>query len=466
MARENKLWHPLFVQYMNFIINHPNYKGLKIQYKSDGTPVWLAPAKSDIGIQRKQWAENKAKQLGISISPGMYAKVMFEVHPTKQKVCQTCGKTMSLYYEYPNSSLLKSIKKTFSVEFDEVTSIYDIAYDLISSNDINVIKNFFVSKFSLSYSLRESDIDEILKQCELKCRLGEKKLLGPGAMSNFPDRFDGFHSYNRCCRSEQDKGRSKENLKSYTKDRRAYEFWSDGNIHAANQYMGSSFFNGHSADHMGPISLGFIHDPLFLRKMTVGENSTKRDRLIKEDIDKIIPVEHTHNVCAMSWYSSKIWNFVKENYLLNQDKLEQYRNALKTNMTTFMFTLWYLINENGDKGKAFLIDSFLKCKTEYFLFDYVFGEDGIIIEKHERNITDSTKKEVERFYRIAFEAVYDYNSKENRNIKTDLTPEEQSILENISLHLNKSEKSAETLKYMFIELIDKIQEKLINTLKS
>ena len=48
-------------------------------------------------------------------------------------------------------------------------------------------------------------------------------------------------------------------LKSYTKDRRAYEYWSDGNIHGQPIY-GSPFFNNISADHIGPISLGFVHD--------------------------------------------------------------------------------------------------------------------------------------------------------------------------------------------------------------
>ena len=48
-------------------------------------------------------------------------------------------------------------------------------------------------------------------------------LLSPGVMSNAPDRLDGFHSYNKCCRAKEDKGRSKENLNKYGEDRRAYE---------------------------------------------------------------------------------------------------------------------------------------------------------------------------------------------------------------------------------------------------
>ncbi|HFL9475791.1 TPA: Alw26I/Eco31I/Esp3I family type II restriction endonuclease, partial [Escherichia coli] len=57
-------------------------------------------------------------------------------------------------------------------------------------------------------------------------------------MANPPDRFDGFHSFNRCCRSIADKGRTKENLKSYVTDRRVFEYWVDGDWVAADRLMG------------------------------------------------------------------------------------------------------------------------------------------------------------------------------------------------------------------------------------
>ena len=53
MAREERKWHPNFIKYMNDIINHPNYKGLAIEKKSDGTWKWIAPAKSEIGRKRR-----------------------------------------------------------------------------------------------------------------------------------------------------------------------------------------------------------------------------------------------------------------------------------------------------------------------------------------------------------------------------------------------------------------------------
>src|SRR3989344_1701512 len=51
----------------------------------------------------------------------------------------------------------------------------------------------------------------------------KRNSLSAGAMSNAPDRLDGYHTYNLCCRSKQDTGRHKSNLARYGEDRRAYE---------------------------------------------------------------------------------------------------------------------------------------------------------------------------------------------------------------------------------------------------
>lgn len=350
MARNERKWSDEFIEYMNFIANHENYKGLPIEKKKDGTYKWLASAKTEIGILRKKWAEEKAIEFGIENKPGVYQKVMFNVHPTKEKVCQICGETMSLFYIYPNSSFIKSLKNKFKFEFNEITSIYDI-WDYLLDNGIeeSLVIDFFINSFDLSNSIQKEKAI-ILKACEQKCRNGESKYLGPGAMSNFPDRFDGFHSYNRCCRSSNDTGRFSDNLRTYTKDRRAYERWSDGNIHAANKFMGSKFFKGTSADHIGPISLGFIHDPRYLQKMSNGENSTKRDRLQREDIEQIINVKNKTGVYPMTWYSSKIWNYIESNFKSATDsKIEEYRIALKKNTANYMEILWIIMDKCSDK---------------------------------------------------------------------------------------------------------------------
>lgn len=346
MPRETRKWHPRFLHYMKTIVAHPNYQGLPIETKADGTLRWIASARSEIGQARIAWCEEKAEKLGIPIRAGVYAEVMLAIHPTKWKVCQTCGREMSLYYHYPNANFLRSLNGTFGTAFTECDHIGDIWDELIENGESEMtVAAFLIKKGGLTLEPFSAAKDEVIDALELACRKGDKKCLGPGAMSNFPDRYDGFHTYNRCCRAAQDKGRSKENLRSYTKDRRAYQYWSDGNIHAADQFMGSGFFKGTSADHIGPISLGFVHDPRYLQPMSGSDNSTKRDRLSCADIEKIAETQQRTGVYPMSWYSRLIWEHILANYRAHPEKAAgAYRDALKQNMANFMFVLWTVLD--------------------------------------------------------------------------------------------------------------------------
>jgi Alw26I/Eco31I/Esp3I family type II restriction endonuclease len=424
MAKEKqeKTWHPNFKEYMEFIVSHENYRGLKFNRKKNGEIAWIATKKSKVGQERIKWAEEKARELGIPIEPGVFAKVMLEIHPLKKKPCQICGTTLSLYYVYPSVALLNALKKEFEMQFGALQSIFEIADILLESGKSETqIKSFFINKFGLQQNCMNLSIKKILEKCEELCRNGTSNMLGPGAMSNFPDRFDGFHTYNRCCRSKHDTGRTAENLRTYNKDRRAYELWSDGNLHAANLFMKSDYFIGSSADHIGPISLGFKHDPLLLQKMPKGDNSSKRDRLLYEDIEKIVKIEEENKgFTAMSWFSEEIWNYIRTAYTSNKDKIEEYRIALKQNVSNFMKILWEIKKQCKNNGEYFLIKYLLEPKLEYFKYDYKFNENGKIYETTPRNITDATKKEKDRLIRIALESVDEYHNKKNRNMKASL----------------------------------------------
>lgn len=466
MAREERKWHPRFIKYMEMIINHPNYRGLRINKKTDGSYSWIATAKSETGKARIEWCENKARELGFPIQPGVYADVMLAIHPTKWKVCQTCGRKMSLYYYYPNANFLKALNKTFNSGYTECDHLSDIWDDLVSHGvRADRIAAFLVNKGDLNINLRTASKEEIINALEYVCRKGNKKCLGPGAMSNFPDRFDGFHTYNRCCRSSQDKGRSKENLKSYTKDRRAYEYWSDGNIHAANQFMGSAFFDGTSADHIGPISLGFVHDPRYLQRMTNSDNSTKRDRLQLIDIEKVIETEERTGVYPMSWYSRLIWEYIHNNYRNNIEKIpNEYRYALKQNMSNFMYILWYILEYAPNNGKEFLVRAFLEPNFKYFNYSYSFNQLGEIVSKSPRHFTDRNANETERYCRIAIDAVYDFNDKENRQMAPQITSEEQRRLASICAKIEIGTSVSE-VKCDIQSLIESIQLRIIRIIE-
>lgn len=66
MAQNEKQWHPRFLKYMKEIVDHPNYKGLPIKKKPDGSYAWIATAKSEIGRQRIDWCIHKAQELGLT----------------------------------------------------------------------------------------------------------------------------------------------------------------------------------------------------------------------------------------------------------------------------------------------------------------------------------------------------------------------------------------------------------------
>lgn len=465
MARNNRNWHPLFIKYMDMIVAHPNYNGLPFEKKKDGTIKWIATAKSKIGKARIEWAYKKASELGISKGPGVFADVMLAVHPTKWKVCQTCGKSMSIYYHYPNANFLKALNKTFGSDFTSCDHISDIWDELLKQGVSKAdLAKFLIVKGGLNFNPSTAEKNMIIDALEFACRKGNKKCLGPGAMSNFPDRLDGFHTYNRCCRATQDVGRSKENLKSYTKDRRAYEYWSDGNIHAANQFMGSSFFEGISADHIGPISLGFVHDPRYLQPMKSGDNSSKRDRLQIVDIENIIETEKRTSVYPMSWQSKLIWEYIRKNYKSNPNKVATvYRDALKQNMTNFMYVLKCILESCPKHGEEFLIKAFLEPHYEYFKYSYEFNSKGEIIAKHPRHYTDRNQNETERYVRIAIESVFEYSEKDNRNNKPDLTTIEEKSL-NILCKNIETNLSINMCKNEITKLIETIERRIIDSL--
>lgn len=466
MARTEIPLHPKFVNYMDFIINHPNYRGLPIKYKKDGSPVWVAFENSEIGKKRAQWAKTKAIEIGIKTRPGVnYADVMLEIHPTKKHICHVCGSEMSIYYHYPNVNLLRAIERKFNFDcFTVCDHIYDV-WDYLKENGVKgtEIKKFFINKFDLDLSTDDKKSD-IISVCEYKCRMGESKLLGPGAMSNFPDRFVGFH-WNRCCRAKQDKGRSKENMTRYNKDRRAYEYWSDGNLRAADQFMNSMFFKDTSADHIGPISLGFIHDSHYIQPMLGGDNSAKRDRLLIDDVRTIISIEQRTSICAISWYSSKIWEFTKSIFIrgLYNHIPTTCRNILKQNIVNFMFILKTILDETDIHGQQFLIREFIEPKyNAYFFHDYTFDKYGNILSKSERNFTARSDEELNRFIRIAVDSVYEYAEKENRNISPYLTEDEQERLKYLCLLIAYANFS--DCRELLEQLVDNIQNRLIKTM--
>ncbi|MBQ7985080.1 MAG: restriction endonuclease, partial [Bacteroidales bacterium] len=265
MENTDRSWHKNFESYAEMIAKNENYKGLFLEYEND-RPKWVVTGKSVNGRKRLQWWNNQCKKHGIKIQKGCYAVITRLIHPTKKHVCQCCGKELSVYYEYPNKNLLKKLNTHFNISINQTDyTLRDFINEFCTTQyDLN----FVASCFNLPDNLdKHSLTDLIYGQYVDKM----KPPLSPGVMSNCPDRFDGFHSDGLCCREKTDKGRHKSNMQTYVQDRRAYENWSDGNWNLANRLMGEFHKQPEmkcpvcgntakmTADHIGPISLGFCH---------------------------------------------------------------------------------------------------------------------------------------------------------------------------------------------------------------
>jgi hypothetical protein len=374
-------WHPKFKEYMKFIVEHPNYKGMPFLYKKDGGIRWIVTRGSEAGQARLQWWNNKRKELGFSKDTRI-SKIVRTIHPTGEKPCQICGKVMSLDYIYPNKKGTKS----------------------------------------------------------------------PGAMSDAPDRLEGYHTYNLCCRGKQDTGRHQSNLARYGEDRRAYETWSEGDWKAASWLMKEFQKHKVSPDHLGPISLGFMHRPNF-RPLTSAENSARGNRMTYEDVQLLIKDERISPV--ISSHSKFIWDILKNKVKNNNDALKLSK-LMRENIHCILGIFSYL----SDKGyKEFLTKNFLY--PEYA--DYSIGFEGfdpktgsytkmIKIKGDKKQYLNNAK----RYIRIALESLKEYSLKKNRHLKSFLTKDVQENLDSVIDALKqKNEKIALSKLYKTFEIIAK-----------
>ena len=269
-------------------------------------------------------------------------------------------------------------------------------------------------------------------------------------MSNCPDRLDGFHSYNLCCRSKEDSGRHSSNLSKYGEDRRAYENWADGDWKAASWLM--KIFNKHkvSADHIGPISLGFAHRPVF-QPMSKAENSSKGNRMTFNDFNRLLRDEDNGEQ-VVSWHTLPIWNRLKK-YMRNEDDVSELCKYMRKNMHYVLTVLAQLHSDGLEK----LLESFLNPEYAYYSIKFEgFNSTTGTYDKMIKTKGDKTQysRNAKRYMRIAFEQLNEYKSKKNRRTK-DLHDHE---LENYSALVIKvfNEDGIEQAKLKLIEIFDQI----------
>jgi Alw26I/Eco31I/Esp3I family type II restriction endonuclease len=418
--------------YETIIKNHPNYSFIPEELRNN----WVMVSKNSSNPRAPFWNDMLAKLIENGTIPNQSTLVNLAryIHPTKIHVCKSCHRGASIYYVYPSQNTVKWLENTFSdcfkFEKDSLLTIFDI-YQQINKEHKNEL---FTSYFGMN-------IDQLEGKCKNDDYAGKK--LSPGVMGNPPDRLDGFHCYNSiCCRKTKDKGRSDENMKSYARDRRAYEYLSDGKILLANAVMGklntmkhSCFICGKndqlmSADHIGPISLGYVHDPNNFQACCSTCNSSKNNRITNEDIKKIKILEET-GINMLSWWANNTWNKYK-----NMDISVLYKR-LSENAKKFMSIFEWLKVNKQHIIQEFINEIYMNHDKSYVIDNIDILSTGDIKFTHTEKITPHKKTkqtQKERTIQILLEK----DSKINRKIKISLSDTDINDLSDIDIYTFKN----------------------------
>lgn len=437
---EGITYHPKFDEYVEMIVKHPNYKGLYYDRNADGRVNWVVTGKSAKGQRRQVWWDAKCRELGVPIQKGCYAVVARMIHPTGKHVCQCCGKERSIFYEYPTLPNLKKLNKAFGLDLKQTD------YTLLEFVDQFCITKQELDKVASIFGLPQPTSTDNLKRM-IKTELVDKcsSRLSPGVMCNPPDRYNGFHSYALCCRKEKDTGRHDDNMKTYTQDRRAYEDWSDGDYNLANRLMGEFHkcppmacpicgkIEEMTADHIGPISLGFCHSRHFA-PMCRSCNSAKNNRFTKADVDELLKLEKSGNQ-VVSWHSKYIWDILKLS-IKNDDDAKKVSSVMAKchQNVLYVFSLIY-----SATGQTFL-ERYLH--PEFSMVDYRF--QNVDLKDLSKMTVIATpldsknkRKNQERYIRIAFESLKDFGEKDNRKnyfVVDENNVQLHKIISNIAIH--------------------------------
>lgn|GEM_PF-192795 len=436
-----------FLQYEEEIVSNPAYAGMPDLRHDDGTIQWEAPSNRGSGVfqfshdKRYQWWAEKAKEIGISTDEDKWiSKVAKTIHPTKLHPCKVCGRVMDIRYCYLSANFMKRVQKLpfydGSVEMDEITHIIDFVtafVDTYGNKAYAALPGLLKCTQVKEFPRIPNDLSAWTKWIEEEYIPKEPSMLGPGAMSNAPDRLDGFHTFNRCCRSTADKGRSKENLASYSTDRRAFENWSDGNWITANKLMGFINSNpdmkkehcanessgGHhprpcSADHIGPISLGFCHRPEF-QFLCKPCNSAKNNRMYYSDVERLIEAENNGETVA-TWYANPVWQKCKSKVTDKESALRLSR-VMRDNRNIAMMLLADFLKKNEYLFLLTLLN------LEYADYEYEIIPNSVKINNQIVTVDFSRKASSLRYVsiqktrkiRVAFAALDEYSRKGNRN---------------------------------------------------
>ena len=481
-GRKGQEWHPTFIKYMEFIANHEVYKGMPDAFVEGDKIQWEAPSNrksgqyKDTHHKRREWWRKKAVSVGIDPnSTEWISRTAKLIHPTKQKPCKRCGQVMDLRYVYPSKSFFYQIEKlgyindTFPLDsLENIESLVTRLFNSYGNRIFSDLKRILKTK-STPIPQLEPNLEDWLRWIEENYIPNEPRKLSPGAMSNAPDRFDGFHSFNKCCRGQADKGRHKSNLQSYTTDRRVFEYWAEGDWIAADRLMGQvkaifgdePCLNGHpgpcSADHIGPISLGFTHRPEF-QLLCKPCNSSKNNRMTLRDVVHLRQIE-AEGEKVISWYGQSLWD-ARKNDVVDDETALRLSKLLRDNRHNLM-SIFQKIKEQHNYAFLATFLSLQKAEYEVEFINLRVENSLTLFDNIEQKYRDNkyVKEQKARRFRVAFQALHEYFTKENRNAFVISSSQIDRKIETVVSILQQSSTDVQKLNREIAELLSNKEQK-------
>jgi Alw26I/Eco31I/Esp3I family type II restriction endonuclease len=428
--------HPNYVRYMKMIVADPAYADMPNATSADGRINWQVSSGRTTSFYRyyearRDWWEARADALGLPGSGNdqdRFSIAARKIHPTGRRACRLCGEDRNVGYFYLNQRAASRLNKLLEEPvFERGQPIIDVLTE-IEEHDRQHDSDLTGALRAL-FPEREDVFDLIgfkSKAFEETNHL-RSTWLSPGFMANPPDRLDGFHDYCLKCRGSNDPGRSSLNLRSYQHDRRAFQWWAEGDWFLADALYtaagaGTCSICGKSVDkvspdHIGPLACGFKQLPLFAPTCR-SCNSSKNRRMRAADVALLIAYEEQTGDSAASWQVRGLWDAHKES-LTSDREAEELSAYMRGMQDAFLRVLHQLLVAREAQFLASLLG------PRYAFYTHEF--DGLDPSKltfesvkTEKVATPLRSSLACRSVRIAFEELKAYVAKnvEARKIKT------------------------------------------------
>lgn len=419
--------HPKYVEYMQAIVEHPNFSGMPNAVSAEGRINWQVSSGKTTSfykdyLARKEWWTQKVKALGLSengTDKGLFTVAARLINPTGYRPCRLCGREMNVGYFYLNHNFSKKLEKDFpGLSFEKSSSISE-AIETIQSSPVSSLLSGKFDRYFPERSDHFATYGITERAFEASNHLKTTKL-SPGYMGNPPDRLDGFHDYCLNCRKKNDPGRHDENMRTYNRDRRAFVWWAQGNWALADKLYNSAgpgrcafdgcteYLDKVSPDHVGPLACGFKQLPLFVPSCP-RHNSAKNRRFLYSDVVKLLEYEKKTRSSVASWQVRAHWDAFK-NKISSDNQALALSNSMRSLQDMYFRVLHDLLELQKDRFLATLLH------PEYAIFDYTFQKldtGSLTFESftETENLSELRLLQRVRVLRVAFDSLKDYTQK-------------------------------------------------------